>query len=458
VSRLITPVRHNLPDATQVEALFAEARRRRRRRRLAAGMVSIVLVGLAVAVTSGAWSHQPRRGPDRATHPPAAAQRAPDFTLPLATVAWVDYSGQLHIGDVATLAQHVAGTIPAWAGAGWLVQAGGRIYGADSPVIREFDPATGRTLHLGPGVGVFPSADGRRAYVERTSTSLVELGASGRGVLRRLHTPAGWYVAPAAAGEVTAGVGGAGILVSSRPDGPSRSPWNLAVWDPATGKVTLVERGAAAVGAYTAPGGRYSLIAWVPVPCISGNCPVEITNTTVRATVTARSPLLYGFTQGAAFSPDGTRLAVFERTASINSSCCANNSVLAIVNTGTGAVRPVRAARLVTQEDAGWILWLPGGTRLLAGTLAYSYAVDTTTYAARPFFFFPQTADGPDADHNIMDTPDINFSAVLLPSVAAGPAQVHSFLATSGPVMRFSSGKVAAMMPRDTRIPPAVMR
>ncbi len=36
--------------------------------------------------------------------------------------------------------------------------------------------------------------------------------------------------------------------------------------------------------------------------------------------------------------------------------------------------------------------------------------------------------------------------------------QVHSFLATSGPVMRASSGKVAAMMPRAARIPPAVMR
>jgi hypothetical protein len=140
--------------------------------------------------------------------------------------------------------------------------------------------------------------------------------------------------------------------------------------------------------------------------------------------VTARSPLPYGFAQGAAFSPDGTRLAIFERTASINSSCCANDSVLAIVNTSTGAVHPVPAARLVTQEDAGWILWLPGGRRLLAGALAYSYAADATTYAARPFFFFffPQTTDGPDADHNIMDTPDVNFSAVLLPPVAARPA------------------------------------
>ena len=111
-----------------------------------------------------------------------------------------------------------------WAGAGWLVQAGGRLYGTGSAVIREFDPATGTTLRLGPGIGVFPSADGRHAYIERTSTSLVELRASGRGVLRRLRTPAGWYLAPNAAGEVTAGVGGGGILVSSRPDGPSRSP------------------------------------------------------------------------------------------------------------------------------------------------------------------------------------------------------------------------------------------
>jgi hypothetical protein len=53
---------------------------------------------------------------------------------------------------------------------------------------------------------------------------------------------------------------------------------------------------------------------------------------------------------------------------------------------------------------------------LLAGALASSYAVDATTYAARPFFFFPQTAAGRAADHNIMDTPDVNFSAVLLPS------------------------------------------
>jgi hypothetical protein len=411
---LIAPPSHRLPDAAQVQVLFTEARRRRRRR-LAAGLAGVALAGLAVAASIGAWSHQPRRGPAHAARPPAAAQRVPGFSLPPATVAWVDYGGRLHIGDVATLAQHVAGTVPGWAGAGWLVQAGGRIYGAGSPVITEFDPATGTTVRLGPGVGVFPSADGQNAYVERTGTSLAELRTSGRGVLRRLHTPAGWYLVPGVAGEVTAGFAGA-ILVSSHPDR------NLASWDPATGKLTLVARGAVAVADYSPPGGRYSLIAWAPAPCMSENCPVEITDTATRATVTARSPLPYGFAQGAAFSPDGTRLAVFERTASINSSCCANNSVVAIVNTRAGAVRAVRAARLVTQEDAGWILWLPGGRRLLAGALSFSYAVDATTYAARPFFFFPQTADGPGADHNILDTPDVNFSAVLLPPAAGRPA------------------------------------
>jgi hypothetical protein len=73
------------------------------------------------------------------------------------------------------------------------------------------------------------------------------------------------------------------------------------------------------------------------------------------------------------------------------------------------------AARLVTQEDAGWFLWLPGGNRLLAGALLFSYAIDAQTDQARPFFFDAQKAAGTGADHNIMDTPDINFSAVLLP-------------------------------------------
>jgi hypothetical protein len=68
-----------------------------------------------------------------------------------------------------------------------------------------------------------------------------------------------------------------------------------------------------------------------------------------------------------------------------------------------------RAARLLTQEDAGWVTWRPGSRRLLVGALSYSYAVATRSLVTRPFFF-PGTSD-----HDIMDTPDINFPAVVVP-------------------------------------------
>ena len=84
---MIAPPRHGLPDAAQVQVLFAEARRRRRRRRLAAGVASLVLAGLVVAVGSSAWPHQPRRGPAHAEGPgwlPAGPVRP----MPSQVVVW----------------------------------------------------------------------------------------------------------------------------------------------------------------------------------------------------------------------------------------------------------------------------------------------------------------------------------------------------------------------------------
>jgi hypothetical protein len=403
--------------AAEIQVLFAEARRRRRRRRLVAGMASLAL---AVAVT-GAWMARPghRAGPAPDRDHVTAAAGVARFALPPAHVAWVDYGGGLHVGNVATLAQNVAGTVPAWAGAGWLVQAGGRIYGADSPVIREFNPATGRTLRVARGEGVFASADGRHAYVKLTATSLIELRTSGHGVLRRLRTPAGWSLPQQAAGEVLGGGVAGRIVVSTRDAGRSSPQPVIGVWNTRDSRVTVLGRGYVVAGPATLRGTDSSQVAWTR--CLFGGCPLEITSIPSMRTVMARSPLPYGFAQGAAFSPDGSRLAVFERAASLSSPCCANSSVLAIADTRTGVVRSVRAARLETQEDAGWILWLPGGSRLLAGALLYSYAVDTATYQARPFFFYPQKAGGAKADHDIMNTPDINFSAVVLP-ITTNPA------------------------------------
>ena len=85
-------------------------------------------------------------------------------------------------------------------------------------------------------------------------------------------------------------------------------------------------------------------------------------------------------------------------------------SVLGIVNTTTGALRLVHAARLVIPEDVAWARWLPASNRLIVGAEAGSYAVNAVTLAARPFSF----PGSPGQD--IENSGDINFSATILPS------------------------------------------
>jgi len=388
----------------RIRALFKEAHRRRRRRRMAFALISPVL---AIAVVLGLTTGWPRDRVPSARHGSTrqAGTGAPGFTLPAATVAWVDYGGQLHVGNVATLTQRVVATVPALAGISSLVQVGGQLYAGGSSVITQVDIATRAVRRVVPGTAIFASADRRELYVVQADTSLLELPAGGSGEARRLTVPSGWYADPP--DQAVAG----GVVVVSRPGGPGARPQNLAVWNPGRGGVRIIGRGRGAevMAAYTPPGARYSLLAWQPAGCLSGDCPIEITNTATMATVTVRSPLRHGFTTfRAAFSPDGSRLAVFARTGSLDP-LRDNGSELGLADTRTGAVRLVGGASLDTPEDAGWVLWLPGGTRLLAGALNYSYAVDAATYAARPFFFFPGNPD-----HDIMDTPDVNFSVTLV--------------------------------------------
>jgi WD40-like Beta Propeller Repeat len=109
VSRLIAPPSHEPPDAAQVQALFAEARHRRRRRRLAAAVAGLVLAGLAVAVSSGAWPHQPRRGPAQG---PGWLPAGPVKPMPSQVVAWKGFKIQVLTSRtgrvVRTLASNVA--------------------------------------------------------------------------------------------------------------------------------------------------------------------------------------------------------------------------------------------------------------------------------------------------------------------------------------------------------------
>ena len=399
---MIAPPRPGTHSAAEAEALFAEAHRRRRRRRLAGGVACVLLAGSAAAGLMTAW-----RGDGAGTHHglpgAAAAPRVPGFTLPPVRVAWVDDSGRLHIGDLATAAQRVVATVDASAGDPMIV-ADGRLYWAsmneNAAPVREYDIATGKIRYLAHGNSVFTSADGQHLYIVQTGTRLIELPADGIGVPRQLVLPAGWYMSGDLGNWSVAG----GIVVySSSNDASSTSA--VAAWNPATGKVKIIGRDLDVIDAYTPPRARYSLLAWTPAGCRQP-CPVVITNTSTRVSLTVRSPNRYGFTYGGlftsgAFAPGGTRLAVFLNTTNPQDPYHEPLSELAIIDTRTGALQLVRAARLGTYEDVGWARWLPGGHRLIVGAQAGSYAVDAVTLSVRAFSFGPGN--------------DLNFSATVLP-------------------------------------------
>jgi hypothetical protein len=209
-----------------------------------------------------------------------------------------------------------------------------------------------------------------------------------------LRVPVGWYLYGSAyqwfplEGPVAGGI----IVYSSKDAESSPGSVSEGIWNPATGRVRILGRGYLIEAAYTPPGSRYSLIVWTPPgPGIAPDYSLRITNTATMATVTVRSPLHHGFVfSGApAFSPGGTQMALFARTAPLGSEN--GMSKLAIVKTRTGAVRVVPGTALYTTEDAYWAMWLPGGQRILAGAVGSAYVVDARTLAVRPFTFFPST-------------------------------------------------------------------
>ena len=357
-----------------------------------------MLAGSAAAGLTAAWP-----GPGAGTHHEPAghapAPRASSLTLPPVRVAWVAYGGQLHIGDLATGAQQVVATVDA-SPADPMTEAGGRLCWAGiskrAAPIRCYDIATGKIRYLPRGNSVFASAGGRRLYIVQTDSTLIELPADGIGTPRRLTLPAGWYMSGLLGNWSVAG----GVIVYSAHDAGSTS--TVAVWNPETGNVKIIGRDLTVIDTCTPAGARYSLLAW------TSHGSLGITNTSTLASLILRSPNRYGFTYGGlftkgAFSPDGTRLAVFLNTTNPQDPGNEPVSELAILDTRTGMLRLVRAARLETYEDVGWARWLPGGNQLIVGAEQGSYAVDAVTLSVRALSFAPGS--------------DINFSATVL----AGP-------------------------------------
>ena len=96
--------------------------------------------------------------PGRITNTQASRADRARFTLPPSRVAWVDYGGQLHVGDLATGSQHVVATVDA-SPADPMTEVGGRLCWADinksAAPIREYDIATGKIRDLPRGNSVF---------------------------------------------------------------------------------------------------------------------------------------------------------------------------------------------------------------------------------------------------------------------------------------------------------------
>ena len=386
-------------DQSAAQALFREARRRRRRRWLT-GITVVLLIVTAAAVSMATSTH---RGSGRGNERPEPAGAAP---AALSSTAAVWYDGVfLRVGDIhpgGSVTQRVvaevnAATLP-------LVRAGDRVYWVDpagtfvpavghwSEVIKYLDVATGTIGTAGPGQTVFLSADGRDLFMSQTATSLTETPVTG-GAIRQLNLPPGWYL-PGGDGlaDVVSGAGLAtanGIVIQSR-DGWDPSGWVLALWNPDRGRVAVVGRAVAVIDAFTPPGARYSLLAWLPAGCgFPGDCALRITNTATLSSTTVRSPLPGGFAMGGAFSPGGTRLAVFLNAGT------GQTAQLALVDPVTGAVRVAPRPRLELGIDVAWARWLPDGEHLIVGA-ASGYLVNAGTFSAESLVMARDNRDGPD--------------------------------------------------------------
>jgi len=368
--------------------------------------LSLLLTGAVTAgVLAGGGGHGAgKRGSDGNRPAVTTKSKASRLALPRARLAWLD-NGHLMVGDPASGALRTGPAADASTSAP-LVFAAGRLYWADSyrdrARIREYDLATGKLRYLQRGEAVFASVGGRHLYIARSSRVLLELPADGAGRPVVFRAPAGWYMSGLTAGWAPTQMAG-GIIVVSRDDhGGTQASARAGLWNPVTGKVRILGAGMWIFGVYSPPGGRYSLLAWAPASReFARDDSLRITNTETGATVTVPSPLHHGFAASGApaFSPGGRQLAVFVRTGRLGSG--SGRSLLAVINTSTGALRLVPGTALDATEDAFWAIWLPGGQRILAGAVASAYVVDPRTLGVSPFTYFGSSTDG--------------FSAVALP-------------------------------------------
>ena len=255
----LTRERPVAPARQEAEDLFEEAHRRRRRRRALCATVVLLAIGGAVAAwtTTSSRSGIPLRpvtnaSVDRGTTPPSVAPD-PEFT-------WVDYSSQLHIGNITTGAQQVVRradanpTTPLVVEGDWIwwARTGPLVDGQPQQVppggvprsytgLVGFDRTTGRTVTIPKATQVFASLDRRFLYAAfyapgaysgywtgvRRPTNWLTIGEyapDGRSLHRSYPWPKGWSVATGDLLGDPSPATASGILVRSVPAVDWRQP------------------------------------------------------------------------------------------------------------------------------------------------------------------------------------------------------------------------------------------
>jgi hypothetical protein len=395
------------------EALFREARARRTQRWIGgtvlATAVLIATVGLLVSRPVGSTAHgrlaQGEETPSPALPAPSSVARA----------AWVDYNGDLHIGQLKAGSQRIvtdAGASPTTP----LVALGGDIFWVrigtapspanTKPTVEELDVSSGVVKRVAQGQMIFPSIDSKDLFIVRSGRTLVEMPVRSAGPRRTFAIPSGWYLnAGNGLSNPIAVVDG--IMVQSSQGQTGKTPPTVAIWNPGTGAIDRLGPDEGLIGAFTPPGAHYSLLAWVPGSCETNPfCSLLVTNTATRTSVRIRSPLPYGFDVGGAFSPNGEQLALFIKT---NAGLYDPATQLAVANTRSGQLRRVPAAAGEIGESVGWVRWIGDSDTLIAGTFSTNY----TRY--NHYLVNSRTLGSSLLDFSDNRDVDINFSTVVLP-------------------------------------------
>lgn len=399
------------------DLLFPEANRRRRHRRLTILLAILALIG-GVVVALGVLpvgSPVPAGTPAPALSPSAA----PTVAGSVPRVAWSDYQGQLHIGDMNGFSQRQVTQTDADPTAS-LVALGGGIFWVRSsqptpdqtvdpipdPTVQRYDLATGTVTTLGPGRQVFASPDRSRVYVATGQGQLAEFTSRGLPTGHDLQIPSGWFLTDSSLlGDPSPAIAN-GILVESAPVQRSQIPLALAIWDPTTGRVRKVGYVWKVIATYTRPGARSSLIAWTPAGCPRvPNCPMEITDSTTLLTRSVYSPFGHGFEWGGGFSPDGSTLAAF-----VPGPFGLSPTARLVLITGAGRIHAVPGTTISNGDSLAWAAWYPDSRHLTVGGVGSPegvpndnhYLVNALTRTSTPFRFLPEGQQ------------DINFSVAVL--------------------------------------------